>query len=136
GTVTIGGTGTYNVTGTSSVSGGTVNLNIASGAGNWAESSGSLQGSGIVTVPSGKSFSWTGGAMSGSGTTTIASGGTLTIGDNVTLSRTVTNNGTATWTAGQIAFLDGTFNNNNAFTAQPDNSMVDGGGTKDRKSVA
>src|SRR6185369_17894185 len=52
GTVTIGGTGTYNVTGTSSVSGATLNLNLASGAGNWAESSGSLQGSGTITVVS------------------------------------------------------------------------------------
>src|SRR5439155_14761485 len=58
-----------------------------------------------------------------------ACGGTHTIWERVWSSGVCSYDRTATWTAGQIAFNGGTFNNNNAFTAQPDNSMVDGGGT-------
>ena len=40
GTTTIGGAGTYNVTGTSNITLGILNLNIASGAGDWTQSAG------------------------------------------------------------------------------------------------
>src|SRR2546422_6317960 len=71
------------------------------------------------------SFSWPGVSMTGSATTQSLSFFFLmirrpprsTLFPYTTLFRS--------WTAGQIAFNGGTFNNNNAFTAQPDNSMVD-----------
>ena len=144
GTLTIGGTlnltggtinmtpATYTVTGTTNLNGATFNLNKASNAGTWNHSAGVLAGSGVVTVASGKTYTWTGGSMSGTGTTTIAAGGTMTInalGTAVGISRTLTNNGTMTWVAGQLQFSNGTINNNLTFTAQPDNSMANFGGT-------
>ncbi len=121
--------GTYTVT-TVNLSGSTYNLNKASSASNWTHSSGVLSGSGAVTVSSGKTYSWTGGTMAGSATTTVAAGGTLTINAGaVGVQRTLTNNGTITWVAGQIQMVNGTIDNNATFTAQPDNSLGNFGGT-------
>ncbi len=134
GTLTLsGGTinmtpGTYTVA-TANLISSTYNLNKASAASNWTQSGGSLSGSGAVTIASGKTYAWTAGGMAGTGTTTIAAGGTLTIGGTVGVGRTITNNGTISWTAGQIQMVDGTIDNNAAFTAQPDNSMANFGGT-------
>ncbi len=130
-TTTIDGAGTYNVTGTSNVTGGTVNLNLASGAGNWTQSGGTLSGSGTVTVPSGKSYTWSGGGMSGTGSTVIAAGATLTIGGGVGLSRTLTVNGTGNWTAGRIDTSGAAaINNNGTFTTTTDNGIENFGGSQ------
>ena len=115
--------GTYTVA-TVNLTGSTYNLNKASAASNWTQCSGTLAGSGNVTVASGKTYAWTGGSMGGTGTTTVASGGTLTINaGEVGISRTLTNNGTVTWVAGQLQITNGTIDNNATFTAQPDNSV-------------
>jgi len=75
-------------------------------------------------------FSWTGGTMSGTGTTTITATSTLTINAGaVGVLRAITNNGTITWQAGQLQVVNGTIDNNATFTAQPDNSVANFGGT-------
>ena len=120
---------TYNVTGPTNLIAATYNLNKNSSTSNWAQSGGTLSGSGNLTVSSGLTYAWTGGSMGGTGTTTVASGGTLTINGNVILARVLTNNGTVTFQAGNLYFTNGTFNNNVTFTAQPDGSLVNNGGT-------
>ncbi|HKF42754.1 MAG TPA: hypothetical protein VKG01_06630, partial [Thermoanaerobaculia bacterium] len=90
-------------------------------------SAGTLQGDGTLTVNG--LFAWSGGTMSGTGTTTIAAGATLTISGSVLLSRTIINNATTNWTAGQFAFNNGTFQNNASFNAPLSNNITNGGGT-------
>ncbi|MGH7176578.1 MAG: hypothetical protein ACREJC_04280, partial [Tepidisphaeraceae bacterium] len=72
---------------------------------------GSITGAGSLTLSG--LFDWSGGAMSGTGKTIIASGATLNITGNTTktLSRTLENNDTINWTAGNIDFVDGTLVN-------------------------
>jgi hypothetical protein len=88
---------------------------------------GTIDGAGDLTVSG--AFSWSGGSMSGSGTTTIGATSTLTINaSGIGLQRTLANNGTITWVAGQIQLANGgNIQNNAAFTAQPDNSIADFG---------
>jgi hypothetical protein len=119
---------TYSAT-TVNLSGATFNLNKASAASNWNHSSGVLAGSGAVTVASGKTYNWTGGTMAAAGTTTVAAGGTLTINaSGIGLQRTLIDNGTITWTAGQIQLSNGgTLENNVVFLVQNDTSMADFG---------
>ncbi len=80
-------------------------------------SGGALAGSGDVTVTG--ALNWTGGTMSGSGRTIIGSTGTLSLGADTgrQLNRVLQNEGTATWTAGALPMIGGTFNNNGSFTA-------------------
>src|SRR5213075_404451 len=64
---------------------------------------------------------WSGGTMKGSGRTIISPSGTLNIsGTTPTLSRTLDNNGTTTWTSSftsTFTMAGGTFNNNGTFQA-------------------
>src|SRR5262249_29717941 len=129
GTTTVAAPVTLGITGTMIVSNGTLTLNTASDAVDWLFSAGNLNGSGAINIASGKSFGWSGGTMGGTGTTTIAAGATLTISAGVTLSRTIINNGTTNWTAGQFAFSNGTFQNNASFNAPLSNNITNGGGT-------
>lgn len=78
--------------------------------------SGTLTGAGDATFSAG--LSWTGGTMSGAGTTIIAATtGTLSMSVNThTLSRTLRNDGAATWTVGTLSMNGGTFTNNGSFT--------------------
>ena len=131
GTINVGGAGTYNVTGTSNITNGTLNLNIASGTGDWTQSGGALAGSGTVTVASGRSYTWTNGAMAGTGQTVIAAGGTLTINAGLAgVQRPITVNGTGSWAAGRLDFnAAGAITNYGTFTTTTDNSCQIVGGT-------
>src|SRR5262249_61370011 len=90
---------TLGITGSMTLSSGTLTLNTNSDNVDWLFSSSILNGSGAINIPAGKTFAWSGGTMSGAGTTTIASGATLTISGGVLLSRTIINNATTNWTA-------------------------------------
>src|SRR5262249_2836014 len=67
------------------------------------------------------------GTLSGGGLTTLGSGSTMTVtGSDSHLSRTLVNNGAATWigasNGGSILYMDGaTFQNNGTFTANSPN---------------
>ena len=76
-----------------------------------AFSGGTMGGLGDVTITG--TVGWTGGTMSGTGRTIIANTGTLNItgGGVKTLSRTLENNGTMNWSAGDIAMNGGTIDN-------------------------
>src|SRR5439155_1333449 len=100
-------------TGSISVSaGGTLNMNSdvtgLTGATPVTLSSGQLGGSGNITMPASSTFSWTAGNLgSGTGgTLTIPATGTLSIDSNTfvqTNSKDIANQGTVTWTKGQIS---------------------------------
>ena len=73
------------------------------------EQQGTLTGAGTLTVPG--RLDWTTGTLSGTGATDISAGGTLNLSGaaSKTLSgRPVSVGGTATWTAGDIVFYNGT----------------------------
>src|SRR5215468_7751505 len=127
GTVNLGAT--YDVGGSTTVNGGTVSFTgMVNDLGNpLTLSSGTLSGS--STVPVTGAFNWTGGTQSGTGTTTIGATGTLTIGGEVGLQRRLINNGTAVWSAGRIDVQNGTFINNNAFSAESDDTFENFGGS-------
>jgi len=114
GTITINNPFTPTVV---SIGGAAVNLNAAQNFSNLAMSGGTLAGSGNVTITG--TLDWTGGTMAGSGQTVIANGGTLSLSTfNIKqLNRVLQNDGTATWTAGELRMTGGTFNNNGSFTA-------------------
>lgn len=99
GATTITGTGTYNITGSTDVTGGIVNLNLPAATTKANQNNGTLGGSGTLTVT--QVMTWTGGTQSGSGATTIAAGATLNVnGSHVTQDqRTLNNAGTVNWTA-------------------------------------
>src|SRR5207302_3903518 len=100
-TVTISG-GTANFSGTGSAMPALLNL-----------SSGTLGGSGVVTVLN--QMNWTGGGMNGSGRTVIEAGGTLDIPGSSAVflnTRTLENGGTVLWTsAANINMTDGVITN-------------------------
>src|SRR5262245_39104858 len=127
GTVNLGAT--YDIGGSTTVNGGTVSFTgMVTNVGNpLTLSSGILSGSSAVPVTG--AFNWTGGTQSGTGTTTIGATGTLTIDGEVGLQRRVINNGTTVWSAGRIGAQNGTFINNNAFSAEGDDSVADFGGS-------
>ncbi len=94
---------------------------------NFELASGTLNGSGTLTTTS--TFKWTGGTMNGSGNTTIAPGATLLISSTSTLlfnTRTISNQGSATWSgSGSIAASAGAvFNNAGTFLAQNDQMLA------------
>jgi Bacterial Ig domain/Calx-beta domain/Lamin Tail Domain/RTX calcium-binding nonapeptide repeat (4 copies) len=104
-------------------------LNLATAASDAAVSAlqlvgGTLTGPGDVTV--GGATTWSGGTMSGSGTT--FTNGPLTLdGTTKTLTRTLENNGGATWSAGQINLnTPSTFHNpaGRTFDVQFDGTMA------------
>ena len=70
-----------------------------------------LTGAGNLTVNG--IINWANGTMSGTGTTTIGSGGLLAIGSGgVTFGRTLNNNGTGTWSGGNLTMSAGVVFNN------------------------
>ncbi|HEY7114857.1 MAG TPA: hypothetical protein VIA45_18150, partial [Thermoanaerobaculia bacterium] len=110
------------------VGSGTVTLGTSHSVTGVTLTGGVIDGAGNLSVSG--AFSWTGGTMSGSGTTTIAATSTLAINSGgVGIQRQITNNGTITWQAGQLQMSNGTIDNNATFTAQPDNSIANFGGT-------
>src|SRR5215475_3354747 len=127
GTVNLGAT--YDIGGSTTVNGGTVSFTgMVNDLGNpLTLSSGTLSGSSAVPVDG--AFNWTGGTQSGTGTTTIGATGTLTIGGEVGLQRRLINNGTTVWSAGRIDVQNGTFINNNAFSAESDDTFENFGGS-------
>ena len=104
---------------------GTVSIDGPVSAQNFEISSGTLTGTGNLTITS--NFNWTGGTISGFGTTTLPSGATFTLsngGKNFT-QRTINNAGTATWSAGNIQTgLGAIFNNTGSFTTTYDGVYV------------
>src|SRR5262245_38306672 len=127
GTVNLGAT--YDIGGSTTVNGGAVSFTgMVNDLGNpLTLNSGTLSGSSALTVNG--AFNWTGGTQSGTGTTTIGATGTLTIGGEVGLQRRVINNGTTVWSAGRVGVLNGTFINNNAFSAESDDNFDNFGGS-------
>jgi len=110
-------------------SGGTLTIEAASTLnGAFAMGNGTLSGAGDVTVNG--PMTWNGsGLMSGTGRTIIAAGGSLTLSSTggMRLSRTLENHSAnATWTGGQIQFINGTFSNESdgTFTANPAASFL------------
>jgi hypothetical protein len=103
--------GGYSVTGTTTISNGTVSFDSNVTVTTLTLSGGTLTGGADVTVSG--TLTWTGGQMIGAGRT-IANGGMTISGNNgKTLSgRTLNNSGTATWTGGDInVFFDAVWNN-------------------------
>jgi hypothetical protein len=105
GTTHVGADTAYAVTGTTLVAGGTANFNTTAGTTeDFTLSSGTLGGTGLLTV--GDQGTWTGGAMSNTGTLRIDTGSTLAISTTTakTLNNhTLDNQGTTTWSAGNIS---------------------------------
>ncbi|MBC7834436.1 MAG: hypothetical protein H7Y88_04955 [Phycisphaerales bacterium] len=79
-------------------------------------SNGTITGSGDMTFNG--SFDWSFGTLGGSGTSTISTSGSLALsGSTHTLGRDLINDGSATWTAGNVHFDGATFTSNGQFTA-------------------
>jgi hypothetical protein len=88
--------GTYNVTGTTAISGGTNNFNAPATTGSLSVTEGALSGSGPLTTTG--NLTWSGGLMTGSGTTSAAgSNSTISGGGQKILARTLINTGTITY---------------------------------------
>jgi hypothetical protein len=124
GTVNVNG-GTYNVSGTTRVSGGTLNLNIPASSQSVALSAGALGGSATLSI--GALMDWSGGTHNGAGTTLIPPTATLTLqgGTKSFNARTISNSGTANWTAGGINTGAGAvFRNFGAFNTNFDGSIA------------
>lgn len=119
-----GGTNTilnsaYNGAGLTEVAGGTLLVASSTIGGNFQLSSGTIGGSGTLTVTSGGSFNWTGGNLIHTGTLAVAAGGAMQIGSSAPKyfyrgdgsgsgGHVVTNAGTTTWTGtGSILGGDG-----------------------------
>jgi hypothetical protein len=96
-------------------------------------SSGTLEGSNVVTV--GSAMTWTGGSMSGTGRTAISPGATLTMANPSALTinnRTLDNGGTAVWTGAGYINLNAAVMTNRAgalFNAQNAAPIYYGGGS-------
>lgn len=90
---------------------------------------GTINGSSSLTI--GSTLSWLGGTLGVP--TTINSGATasLTTATTKTVGANLTNNGTFTWTAGNISFAGGVFTNNNLITENftANQSMLYGSGS-------
>jgi hypothetical protein len=134
GTQTLTAGATLPGAGVARVDGGTLNVSTASDltAANMALDSGTLGGTGTLTVSN--SLAWTAGTMAGPGTTSIASGATLAISggtQKVLDGRTLTNNGTVTWSdGGNIdAGNSATINNNGTWDMQNNQSLFTNFGT-------
>jgi uncharacterized repeat protein (TIGR01451 family) len=108
---------TFGLTGTRRVSGGTVDVLAGaslSAAGVLEVTGGTLGGAGAITVPADGAFSWTAGTLGTGGVFTVSAGATATLssGSTKTLRRQFDNQGTVTWTGGQVLGNNNpTFNN-------------------------
>jgi hypothetical protein len=143
GTVQIGGgtwnlnDGSYNVTGTTAITGGTVNFNTPANTNLLNLSGGVLSGSADITASgliTWSALSGAGGEMSGAGTT-HANGGMDLSGSTkfLTNGRTINNAGTATWTAGPFTTSSGAVFNNQlgaTFETDFDGSFTNGAGAQ------
>jgi len=93
---------------------------------NLSLSSGTIDGVGVVSL-SGSANQWLGGLLRGSGTLRVNPGSTLAISANThTLSRTLENAGTLTWSGGLLSIAGGTISNlaGASFTiSSPDNCI-------------
>lgn len=95
GSTTISGPGTYDVAGTTSVVGGTVNFNLPARSQTTSVAGGTLGGTGTYTVAG--TLAWTNGEMAGTGTTQILAGATATLStgnQKELVGRTFANSGT------------------------------------------
>ncbi|MEQ1858731.1 MAG: FG-GAP-like repeat-containing protein [Chthoniobacteraceae bacterium] len=111
--------------GTTSVAGGTLTFNNTANLASLNLSSGTLNGNGTVNVSA--AINWTGGAMTGSGITNANGGLTLSGGTHTLDSRTLSNVGAATWSAGSLNLLNGATINNQigaTFTTNFDGSIT------------
>ena len=114
--------GTYNLSGVTSVKGGTANFNAAASTGTLSLSNGILGGTGTLNVTG--NLNWTAGSMEGTGTTNVA-GSASTISNanssNTRLARTLINSGTMTFSGngwipfGSGATAPGVLNNTGTF---------------------
>ena len=114
---TLDSTTLYNVSGTTTVSGGTATFNNTNLVifGTLDQSGGTLTG--VANFQVDTAATWSGGTMSGAGTATTAAGATLTLsGAAKTLDRQFFANGPVNWTAGAVGG-GSVFTNRNVFTA-------------------
>src|SRR5207253_10538611 len=107
GSVSIAGPGSYNVSGTPSVTGGEVDFNLPATSAPYTALFRSLGGSGTYTASA--TLTWSGGAMAGTGTTQVAAAATLTVTSGVSkelIGRTLTNAGTTVLTSTGELYLE------------------------------
>ena len=105
----------YNISGLTTINGGTANFDNSAVAAATVLSSGALGGGG--TYSSSGSFTWSGGTINGSGITNANNGLTLSGALKTFIQRTLNNNGNASWIAGNISAGAGAiFNNPNSST--------------------
>jgi hypothetical protein len=117
--------GTHTFTGSSpsvsgsgklAILGGTVTAAVNVSISNLTLSAGTLGGAGTVTVTG--SLAWTGGTLAGPGKTVVASPAILSLGGSaLQLNSELDNQGTATWTSGNLQMNSGTLVNSGTFTA-------------------
>ncbi|MDQ6625711.1 MAG: choice-of-anchor D domain-containing protein, partial [Verrucomicrobiota bacterium] len=122
---------TYNISGLTTINSGAANFNNAATGAATAFTSGILGGTGSYT--SGGLFTWSGGTMNGGGITNANAGLTLNGTTKTLVSRTLNNNGAATWSAGNFSAGQGAVFNNplgSTFDDSFDGSwLFDQGGT-------
>lgn len=124
--------GSYALTGQTIIDGGSVSFNSAASTGTLTLSSGTLAGTGTLTVSG--LLTWTGGGMAGTGSTVATGGMDLSGPDGKSLSgRTLSHGGTATWTgAGSITLANGAVlrtQSGAVFDAQNNSSLIVGFGS-------
>lgn len=88
---------------------------------------GTISGAGDLTITG--ALDWQSGSMTGTGRTIIAPAAQLLLASGATrsLARTLTNNGSASWTGGSLSFASGTFTNNGSFVAATDSTLTASG---------
>src|SRR5262249_28296692 len=97
--------------GTLLLDGGILTVSANVGVQSLTYSSGTLNGTADQIVNG--ALNWTAGTMAGSGRTIVASTGSLSLsGSTHSLQRTLENDGSATWTAGNLEMFNGTLLNN------------------------
>ncbi|MEQ1655745.1 MAG: hypothetical protein ABL960_08615, partial [Nitrospira sp.] len=112
------------------VGAGTTTINTALSLNQLDLAGGTLTGSGNLTV--GGAFNWNAGTMSGTGTTLLTAGAAFALAPTsgaVTLSRVLENQTSATWTSGQLFFLNGTVLNKGTLTVSGAVTAANAGGT-------
>ncbi|MEW6304194.1 MAG: hypothetical protein AB1705_12025 [Verrucomicrobiota bacterium] len=118
-------------TGTNRVAGATVTLEDAVGAERLEITSGTINGTGTVTVTNG--LYWSGGTVGGTGTLTLLGSvnGTISGGNTKFIDggRVLNNAGTLVWTGGSINLNLGTWNNSGLLDCQGNNTMSDASGS-------
>jgi phage baseplate assembly protein gpV len=119
---------TFTGAGLGRVGGGTLDVNAGVNAPSFELASGTLRGTGTLTITN--TFTWTGGTMSGSGITVIPDTATFSISGNANKfldQRTLNNSGTATWSGlGSLFMSNGAIiNNSGSLDAQNNQSIVE-----------